>query len=102
MSTDKVSLKAVMVETYPPTLTITENEMEEIQIGTSTFNKTDFFEAVQDSQSCGECKYCQQNKRVPNRIMDWSCYHPDNMQQHEHCKQSMRVSDDFLCNKFEY
>jgi len=75
--------------------------MSEIQVGTTTFKDTDFIIAVQDELTCGDCMHCQQNKAVPDRVMGWHCYHPENMQQHLHNKQAMNISDNFLCNKFE-
>ena len=66
------------------------------------FDENDFILAVQNTWSCGDCKHCQQNKKIQDRVMGWYCYHTDNMQQHLHNKQPMSVNDDFLCNKFEF
>ena len=60
-----------------------------------------FLVAVEEGFTCAECKHCQQNKKVPERIIDWSCYHEDNMQQHLHNRQSMSITAAFLCNRFE-
>ncbi len=76
--------------------------MSEIQVGTSVYEEDDFLLAVQNLWSCGDCKHCQQNKKLTDRKVDWRCYHPDNMQQHLHNMQGMGVNDDFLCNKFEF
>jgi len=67
----------------------------------STGSSDDFEFAFSCLLTCKECKHCQMNKKVQDRIMDWSCYHPDNMQVHLHGKKGMTVSSDFLCNKFE-
>lgn len=74
--------------------------MSEIQVGTSTFDADDFLIAVQDVMTCGDCEHCQQNKKIPDRTMDWTCYHPENMQQAYYGEQGMQVNDNFLCNKF--
>jgi hypothetical protein len=78
-----------------------ENEMSEIQIGTSVFEENDFLIAVQDMLSCGDCRHCQQNKRIPDRQMDWTCYHEKNEQHGYYKQQPMNVSDNFLCINFE-
>jgi len=76
--------------------------MSEIQIGTSIFEEDDFLIAVQEMHTCGDCKHCQQNKKIPDKVVDWTCYHEDNLQQHLHNRQGMSISDDFLCNKFKF
>ena len=75
--------------------------MSDIQVGTSTFSSSDFLVAVQDELSCGDCGHCQQNKKILDRVMDWTCYHHNNMQHNISGEQGMAVSDSFLCSNFE-
>jgi len=61
----------------------------------------DFQRAVKIGMTCSDCRHFQRNKKVKERIIDDSCYHRDAMQSTYYGEQSMQVSTDFLCNRFQ-
>ena len=50
--------------------------------------------------TCTQCRFCQVNLKIEDRVDGYDCYHKDNMQYHLHGKQAMSVDDTFLCNRF--
>ena len=64
-------------------------------------------DAVERSLDCTDCKHCRKNKdpednSIRNTFVDESCYHPLIMQvAYYGGKQSTKMPDGFLCNKFE-
>lgn len=59
-------------------------------------------DAIEAGKDCTDCIHCQRNKKVDDRILDDSCYHPDLMQKAYYSGyNSFQTVKDFICILFE-